>query len=71
MRFYTIVSAATGETEVASISTTVRRALQRWKQTKYETADDAVKGMIDALQPDSPQQREFYRRFIESGWEWD
>lgn len=69
-RFYAVVASATGEKDAERLSMLVRGALRRWKTRVYATEQEAVEGMLDALQPSSPNQREFYRRLISDGAAW-
>lgn len=70
-RFFAIVASATGETDPERLTTFIRDSLRRWKSKAYASPGEAMNGMLDALQPSSANQREFYRRLLDDRAAWE
>jgi SPP1 gp7 family putative phage head morphogenesis protein len=69
-RFFAIIACATGETDAAKLTQLVRESLLRWKGKGYTSGPEAMNAMLDALQPSSANQREFYRRLLDDPKAW-
>jgi hypothetical protein len=62
-RLMSVVEAATGE-KTEAVVTRARDALARWKRKSYDSEAEATEAFIDALQPNSENQRAFYRKTL-------
>lgn len=63
-----MIAVGTGEYDASKVSLKLRETAIRWKQQRYATKDEATRAFIEALDPKTQEQRNFYQLALDSDW---